>query len=105
LDIVYKASICVFACYILIGIAVAAIGPVKRLLDEAIADLREAPAADDDSDTRTVSPRKVLLFRAVMSLAIILIWGRFLVLAMTRPPAHAIVPTETDYMAKPRVGG
>ena len=81
MDIVYKASIWVFACYILIGIAVAAIGPVKRLLDEAIADLREAPAADDDSDTRTVSPRRVLLFRAVMWLAIVLLWGRFFVFA------------------------
>ena len=69
-------------CYALIGVAVATFGPVKRRLDEAVADLREAPAIDDDSDSRSVSETKVVLFRVVLSLAVVLLWGRFLVFVL-----------------------
>jgi len=80
----YQALVWGLACYALIGITIAAIGPVRRLLDEATADLRKAPAADDDSDARMIPPLKVVLFRAVMSLAIGTLWPRFLIFVMRR---------------------
>lgn len=78
----YTNLIIGLACYVLIGVAVAAFGPVSRQLGEAVADLREAPAIDDDSDGRSVSKTKVLLFRVVLSLAVVLLWGRFLVFVL-----------------------
>jgi hypothetical protein len=78
----YTILIIGLVCYALIGFAVATFGPVKRRLDEAVADLREAPASDDDSDSRSVSETKTVLFRVVLSLAVVLLWGRFLVFVL-----------------------
>jgi len=75
-----------FVCYALIGIGVAMFGPVKRHLDEAVADLREGSAIDDDSDDRSVSSTKVVLFRVVLSLLVVLLWGRFLVFVLKAGP-------------------
>ena len=50
------ALVWVFACYVFIGIALATIGPVRRVLDEAVVELREGPSADDDSNSRIVPP-------------------------------------------------
>jgi len=62
---------------------VATIGPVRRLVDQAVAELREGPAAD--SHSRIVRPRK---------LAIVTLWPRFLFLATRQPAEHKIVSTE-----------
>lgn len=85
----YHTLIIGFVCYALIGVAVAMFGPVRRELDEAVADLREAPAIDDDSDGRSVSKTRVFLFRAVLSLAIVLLWWRFLVFVLRPHTANA----------------
>jgi hypothetical protein len=95
----YDSLIIGFVCYALIGVGVATFGPVRRHLDEAVADLREAPAIDDDSDGRSVSKTKVLLFRAVLSLAIVLLWWRFLVFALRPNTANAHRET------RPRIHG
>jgi hypothetical protein len=50
--------------------------------DEAVADLRETPAIDDDSVGRSVSSTRVLLFRVVLSLAVVLLWWLYLVFAL-----------------------
>ena len=78
----YHSLIIGLSCYALIGAGVATFGPVKRYLNAAVADLREAPTVDDDSDSRSVSSTKVVLFRVVLSLAIVLLWGRYLVFAL-----------------------
>jgi Flp pilus assembly pilin Flp len=96
---IYHTLIIGFVCYALIGVAVAMFGPVRTALDEAVAELREAPAIDDDSDGRSVSQTKVLLFRAVLSVAIVLLWWHFLFFVL-RPHA-AKAHSETA----PRVHG
>lgn len=90
-----------FVCYVLIGVGVATFGPVRRHLDEAVADLREAPASDDDSDTRSVSSTRIVLFRVVLSLAVVLFWGRFLVFALKEHPGHRIIGAHGEI--KPRI--
>jgi hypothetical protein len=77
----YQSLIIGLLCYALIGVGVATFGPVRRSLNAAVADLRVAPD-DDDSDTRPASSTTVLLFRVVLSLAIVLLWGRYLVFAL-----------------------
>jgi hypothetical protein len=47
-----------------------------------VADLRETPAIDDDSVGRSVSSTRVLLFRVVLSLAVVLLWWLYLVFAL-----------------------
>jgi hypothetical protein len=86
----YDSLIIGVACYALIGVGVATFGPVRRHLDEAVADLRDGPASDDDADSRSVSSTKVLLFRVVLSLAVVLFWGRFLVFALKTHPEDEI---------------
>ncbi len=87
----YHSLTLAFVCYALIGVAIAALGPVRKNLDEAVADLREAPASDDDSDSDPVSSTKILLFRAVMSLAVVLLWWRFLVFVLKSRSKRKIV--------------
>ena len=78
----YPSLIIGLVCYLLIGAVVVAFGPIKRRLDEAVADVRDAPAGGDDSESRSVSKTQVLLFRAALSLAVVLLWGRFLVFVL-----------------------
>jgi hypothetical protein len=78
----YSSLIIGLLCYVLIGVVVLTFGPVKRQIDEAIADVRETPCISDDSDGRPVSKTKVLLFRVALSLAVVLLWGRFLVFVL-----------------------
>jgi hypothetical protein len=96
----YHSLIIGFVCYALIGVGVATFGPVRRHLDEAVADLREAPASDDDSDTRSVPITKILLFRVVLSLAVVLLWSRFLVFALKDQPGDSLIGAHEE--SKPR---
>jgi hypothetical protein len=97
----YHSLIIGFVCYALIGVGVAMFGPVRKLLDEAVADLREAPAIDDDSDDRSVSSTKVVLFRVVLSLLVVLLWGRFLVFALKTGPGDRIIGADGEI--EPRI--
>jgi hypothetical protein len=89
----YHGLIIGLVCYTLVGVGVATLGPVRRQLDAAVADLRDAPATDDDSDDRSVSGAKVVAFRVVLSLLIVLLWGRFLVFALKAHPVETIAST------------
>src|SRR5262249_51836047 len=62
---------------------------------QAVAELREGPP-DDDSDSRIVPPRKVFLFRVVMSLAIATLWPRFLLFALRQSPDHNKLAEQID---------
>ena len=89
----YDTFIIGLVCYALIGIATVLIGPVRRELDEAVADLRRAPSLEEGSDGSPVSETKALLFRAVLSVAIVLLWWRFLVFALRPHTASAHTDT------------
>ena len=97
----YHSLIIGLVCYALIGVGVATFGPVRRQLDAAVADLRDAPAADDDSDDRSVSGTKVFAFRVVLSLLVILLWGRFLVFALKTHPEDTMA--RADGGPEPRI--
>jgi hypothetical protein len=78
----YLSLIMGLACYVLIGAVVVAFGPVKRRLDEAVADVRESRPTGDDAESRTASKAQILLFRIALSVAVVLLWGRFLIFVL-----------------------